>query len=108
VDADSLKFSKVKKVRANEVAMAKKLIEGMTTKWDPDKYEDDYKTQLMGMIKEKIKHPNKKQPAAKAPQKPGNVIDLMSILKESLSHTKSDKGKSTKTRKTKAHHRKAA
>jgi DNA end-binding protein Ku len=108
VDADSLKFSKVKKVRANEIAMAKKLIEGMTTKWDPDKYEDDYKTQLMGMIKEKIKHPNKKQPATKAPQKPSNVIDLMSILKESLSHTKSGKGKAIKSKKAKVHQRKAA
>ena len=112
VNADSLKFSKVKKVRPREVEMARKLIEGMTVKWDPDKYEDDYKTQLMTMIKEKIKHPNKKQPTAKSPKKPDNVIDLMSILKESLSHTKSGAAKSpkavSKPRKAKAHQRKAA
>src|ERR1700761_1107956 len=46
VDSGSLKFSSVKKVRPREVDMAKKLIDGMTVKWDPDKYEDDYKTQL--------------------------------------------------------------
>ena len=40
--------------------MAKKLIDGMTTKWNPDKYQDEYKTQLMAMIEEKVKHPDKK------------------------------------------------
>jgi DNA end-binding protein Ku len=115
VDADDLKFPKGAAARAREVTMAKKLIDGMTTKWDPEKYEDEYKTQLMAMIEEKVKHPDRAQPALKSPKKPTNVIDLMSVLQESLAHTKSGKGKESSSKsktkakpKTKTHHRKAA
>jgi DNA end-binding protein Ku len=78
--------------------MAKKLIDGMTTKWDPDKYEDDYKTQLMTMIKEKVKHPTRKQVPPKTGKKPSNIIDLMSVLQESLSHAKPARTKAHKTK----------
>jgi DNA end-binding protein Ku len=112
VDADSLKFPKAGQARAREVSMAKKLIDGMTAKWEPEKYEDDYKTQLMAMIEEKVKHPDQKHALPKAQKKPSNIIDLMSVLKESLSHTKSKKGtaKPTKAKPkvVKARHRKAA
>jgi DNA end-binding protein Ku len=105
---DDFKFPKKDLARPREIDMAKKLIDGMTAKWNPDKYEDDYKTQLMAMIEEKIKHPNKKQPTAKAPAKPSNVIDLMSVLEESLSHTKSGKSKPRQTSAAKTKPRKAA
>ncbi len=110
VDADSLKFPKKELARAREVAMAKKLIDGMSSKWEPDKYEDDYKTQLMEMIKEKMKNPKKERPLPKAQKKPSNIIDLMSVLEESLSHTKLGKGKSQKpkAKPAKVRHRKAA
>jgi len=110
IDADALKFPKGGHARPKEVEMAKKLIDGMTAKWNPDKYKDDYKTQLMAMIEEKIKHPKEKQTSRKAQKRPSNVIDLMSVLQESLSHTKSGKRKSKapKARVTKPHHRKAA
>jgi len=111
VDADALKFPKGGLARDREVDMAKKLIDGMTEKWKPEKYEDEYKTQLMAMIEEKVKHPKAAHPAPKANKKPSNIIDLMSVLEESLSHTKSGKGKSAPAkRKTKPAkvHRKAA
>ena len=110
IDAGSLKFPKAAQAKPREVGMAKKLIDGMTTKWNPDKYEDEYKTQLMAMIEEKVKHPDKKRSQFKAPKKPSNIIDLMSVLEESLSHTKVGKGNAKKIRPkaTKVHHRKAA
>lgn len=109
VDADSLKFPKAAQARPREVEMATKLIDGMTTKWAPDKYEDEYKTQLMAMIEEKVKHPDKHHAPPKSPKKPSNVIDLMSVLEESLSHTKAGKGaKKVKAKTTKTSHRKAA
>ena len=110
VDADSLKFPKGTQAKPREVSMAKKLIDGMTTKWDPDKYEDEYKTQLMAMIEEKVKHPEKKHAPTKAQKRPSNIIDLMSVLEESLSHTKVGKSKASKSKaKTnKVSHRKAA
>ena len=107
VDADELKFPKADLARDREVAMAKKLIDGMTEKWQPEKYEDDYKTQLMAMIEEKVKHPDAEHPRPKGEKKkPSNVIDLMSVLEESLSHAKGGKKKSAPAKpKT---HRKAA
>jgi DNA end-binding protein Ku len=90
--------------------MAKKLIDGMTEKWNPAKYEDEYKTQLMHMIEEKVKHPDAKHDTPKPRKKPSNVIDLMSVLEESLSHTRGGKTKAAKTKAkpAKAQHRKAA
>jgi DNA end-binding protein Ku len=112
VDADSLKFPKKDQARPREVEMAKKLIDGMTTKWEPDKYKDEYKTQLMAMIEEKVRHPNEKHDAPKAAKRATNVIDLMSVLKESLAGTKGGKSKTseskTKAKLTKAKHKKAA
>ena len=86
----------------------------MTTEWDPHKYKDEYKTQLMAMIEEKVKHPHAKHETQKAKKKPSNVIDLMSVLEESLSHTKGTKRPthavkaSTKSKSKPVHHRKAA
>jgi len=106
VDAEDLKFPKSKQARPREVAMAKKLIEGMTTEWDPEKYKDEYRTQLMAMIEEKVKHPEHKHAAPKSKKHPSNVIDLMSVLQQSLSQAKPAKAKKTKATKTR--HRKAA
>lgn len=100
VDADDVKSPKSGAAKEREISMAKKLIDGMTTKWDPAKYEDEYKTQLMAMIEEKVKHPNQKHdvPHDKK-KKTSNIIDLMSVLEESLSHTKSEKGGSHSVKK---------
>jgi DNA end-binding protein Ku len=110
IDAGDLKFPKRAHVREREVTMARKLIDGMTEKWNPSKYEDEYRTQLMAMIEEKMKHPGAKHKMPKSPKRPSNVIDLMSVLEESLSHTRGGKtaAKKRKTRPAKAHHRKAA
>jgi DNA end-binding protein Ku len=113
-DADDFKFPQANKTRPREIQMAKKLIEGMTTKWDPDKYKDEYKTQLMAMIEEKVKHPHEKHETPKTEKKASNIIDLMSVLEESLAATKSGKSKSSQKKSkptakvVKAKHKKAA
>jgi DNA end-binding protein Ku len=110
VGADELKFPKKGHAREREIQMAKKLIDGMTEKWDPAKYEDEYKTQLMAMIEEKVKNPKAKHELPKTSKKPSNVIDLMSVLEESLSHTRGGKKPAAKekTKPAKTAHRKAA
>src|ERR1700744_1760094 len=95
VDAEDLRFPKKGQARPREVEMAKKLIDGMTTDWDPEKYKDEYKTQLMAMIEEKVKHPHEKHEMPKTTKKATNVIDLMSVLQESLAGTKGGKSKHT-------------
>lgn len=112
VDASALKFPKKEMARPREVEMAKKLIAGMTAKWEPAKYKDEYKNQLMAMIASKVKHPTQKQAPPKAGKKPTNIIDLMSVLEESLAHTKSGKEKasqkSSKAKGSKSRQRLAA
>ena len=34
--------------------MAKSLIDGMSSKWNPEKYKDDYREALMEVIEQKV------------------------------------------------------
>ena len=55
--------------------MAKKLIDAMTTEWEPTKYKDQYQTAVMEMIENKAAH---RAPSAKpeTTRAPSNVVDL--------------------------------
>lgn len=106
-EADFLDEAKLKKVKITpkEISMAKKLLEGMTTKWNPSQYKDTYQDDLKAMIKRKVKSGKTKTvlPVEKSPtEKVGksNVIDMMELLQKSLA-TK-DKGHKEKT--SKRHH----
>ena len=61
----------------------------MTTGWEPDKYDDEYHEALEKLIEEKIEHPEKGMPAPAKKPKATNVVDLVSVLQESLKQSKS-------------------
>lgn len=67
--------------------MAEQLIGNLTERFDASKYEDDYRANLMRIIKAKMK--GKKVEAAE-PTEPEatQVVDLMARLQESLSQGK--------------------
>lgn len=68
-----------------EVKMARSLIESMTTAWDPERYKDEYRDAMMELIEEKIESGGKDVPkTATKPKASGKVIDLVSILQQSL------------------------
>ncbi|HYC56094.1 MAG TPA: Ku protein [Candidatus Binatia bacterium] len=77
-------------VSDREVAMAEKLVEGMTARWKPEKYKDDYRDDVMAMIQKKIKAgqthvievPDADGETEEAPR--ADVVDLMPLLKKSL------------------------
>ncbi len=75
-------------VTSKEVAMAERLVEGMVAKFEPEKYVDEYRRDLMKLIARKVKAGEVNQipeAAAAAPAKPkSNVIDLASLLASSL------------------------
>lgn len=75
-------------VAKKELDMAKALIDGMTTQWDPSRYEDDYREALQKVIDEKIAHPEAVPGKAKKPKRPPQTIDLVSVLQESLDQQK--------------------
>lgn len=73
---------------AKEISMAEKLIEGMTGPWEPKKYRDTYREDLMKRINEKVRNKETHaltEPEKEAkPRKSAEVIDLMEVLKQSL------------------------
>ena len=83
-------------VGKREMAMAKSLVDSMSSKWQPEKYKDDYREALMEVIEEKVEAGGKEieEKPKKAP-KPTKVIDLVSVLQQSLERTGGAKKKST-------------
>ncbi|MFO1498406.1 MAG: Ku protein [Verrucomicrobiota bacterium] len=69
--------------------MATALIDSMTDHWDPAKYTDEYRSALLKLIHDKVEHGGK-LPASSALKKPKatKVIDLVSVLQESLNRTR--------------------
>jgi DNA end-binding protein Ku len=103
IDTKELKIPTGATIGSKELEMAKDLISKMSNKWEPDKYQDDYRRVLLEVIHEKIESGGKEIPARGTAKKPTNVVDLVSVLQESLAHaTKGTAGK----RKSGGHKRK--
>lgn len=81
-----------------ELDIAVKLIENLTTKFEPEKYTNEYKTALTELIQKKVEG-KEIRVAPEAPKQ--NVIDLMEALKASLQEAaKNRPAKSGTKRKT--------
>ncbi len=99
-DPEKLHLPKKMEVGKREMSMAKSLIDGMTSKWEPEKYKDDYREALVDVIEEKVEAGGKEieEKPRKAP-KPTKVIDLVSVLQKSLEQTGGKKKATAKSRK---------
>jgi len=74
-------LGEAKPVNEKELAMATMLIEQLSTPFEPEKYTDDYRVQLMDLIQHKIAG----EDVRIAPQaEQTNVLDLMAALQASL------------------------
>jgi DNA end-binding protein Ku len=82
------------RVQKAEVDMAKSLVENLSASFDPKKYDDTYRKELLDLIRAKAKGKELPEPAE---QEEGEVVDLMEALRESVEQTRS-KGKRTKKR----------
>lgn len=72
-----------KSIRPQEVAMAKKLVEGMEMEWEPTAYHDEYHDDLLKLIKARTKGAKAAKDAPEAPAE-GKVLDLMEALRRSV------------------------
>ena len=99
-DPGKLHVPKNTEVGKREMNMAKSLIDSMSSKWNPEKYKDDYREALMEVIEEKVEAGGKEieEKPKKAP-KPTKVIDLVSVLQKSLEQTGTKKKATTKSRR---------
>ncbi len=82
-------------LNANEIEMANNLIANLSGHFDPAKYTNNYRENLMQVIQAKIAGGE----VAEAPaREPGKIIDLMEALRASLAATEKDKPTTPKRR----------
>lgn len=88
LDASEFKQPVEKAAGKAEMQMAKQLIQSMTSEWKPEQYTDQYHEALEKMIEEKIEHGGEAAPSAAKKKKPTNIVDLVSVLQQSIQKTK--------------------
>jgi DNA end-binding protein Ku len=88
VDAGNLQLPAQSDLSKAELEMAQALIEKMTVTWEPEKYVDDYKSALLELIERKVKEGDRAVETPKARKRTTtNVIDLVEVLRQSLSES---------------------
>jgi DNA end-binding protein Ku len=87
-DLGDYSFPKKGEIRAPELKMARQLIDNLVSKWDPEKYTDEYTANLMRVINAKMKGKKPKLVGEDHTPKQAEVVDLMARLRASLEGTK--------------------
>jgi DNA end-binding protein Ku len=83
VDIKTFEFPAARDVRKPELEMARTLVSNLADDWDPSKYTDQYRENLMKVIKAKLKGKAPRLAAEPEPQQ-AEVVDLMERLRQSL------------------------
>src|SRR5260221_4926422 len=86
VDVHQFDFPAAQGVRKPELEMAKALVNSLAAEWDPSKYTDQYRENLLRIIKGKLKGKKGKLEEAAEPRQ-AEVVDLMERLRRSLEQT---------------------
>jgi DNA end-binding protein Ku len=76
------------KLRKPEVEMAKSLVENLSAEFDPEKYDDTYRKELLQLLR--AKEAGKPLPEPEE-DSGGEVVDLMAALRESVEKTQKTK-----------------
>lgn len=114
VDPSQYSFPSREDVRPQELKMAEQLVENLAEPFDPSRYTDDYRANLMKVIKAKMRGKKIKLEEPEGEPVDSNVLDLMSRLRASLEQGGGKKGArskrvtATKPRATKTSRRKTA
>jgi DNA end-binding protein Ku len=91
-------------VQKKEIELAMKLIGGMTAKWNPSKYHDEYRDVLLKLIQRKVDTGQTEVIGAEvqeeAPVK--QTINFMDVLKKSVEHAAKGREKTGRAAKTRA------
>ena len=101
VDSGAYHFPAAKDVRKPELEMARALVKNFEGVWDPSQYTDEYRANLMKIIKAKMKGKAAKLTAHEEPQT-AEVADLMERLRQSLQGAGTAARKPAKARKSSA------
>jgi DNA end-binding protein Ku len=86
---------KALRITDRELRMAERLVAEMTEDWDPAKYHDEYRDELLAFIKKRDRAGRltaaPEPPEEATPRKRADVIDIAELLKRSLAKTGEDR-----------------
>lgn len=74
-------------IATRELAMARDLIQSMSSEWKPDAYQDKYRTMLMKWIEKKARAGGAMpvaEPEKEGEEEPGRIINITELLQQSL------------------------
>jgi len=83
-DLGDFTFPRKADIRPAELKMARQLIDNLAADWSPEKYNDEYKDNLMRVIAAKMKGRRPKLVAEDHTPRQAEVVDLMARLRASL------------------------
>jgi DNA end-binding protein Ku len=75
-------------LRKAEVEMAKSLVENLSAEFDPERYDDTYRSELLDLIRSKAEG----EPLPEPHEEEAQVVDLMQALRESVERTQKARG----------------
>lgn len=78
-------------VTEKELQLAGTLVEQMVTDWEPQKYHDTYRDDVMALIRKKVEAGDTREvevPRSTEEEAPSGVVDIMSLLKKSVAEKK--------------------
>ena len=86
-------------VSKREVDMAAQIIDSLTSEWDPSRYHDTYRQEVLKLLKKKAEG---KEIVVEEPEESegGEVLDLMAALEASLKQAKGSKTTSSRAKKS--------
>jgi DNA end-binding protein Ku len=90
-DLGDFRFPAKADIRPGEMNMARQLIASLESKWDPEKYTDEYKANLLRVINAKMKGKTPRLVSEDHTPKQAEVVDLMARLRASLEGKKTAK-----------------
>jgi DNA end-binding protein Ku len=89
LDGEVFEEAKPKKPEKRELEMAKQLIDSLTSDFEPDKYRDEYREELLDLLERKAEGKEVVSAPTEEP-KPTKAPDLMAALEESLAAVKGE------------------
>jgi len=92
VDAKEFNFPSREAIRPQELQMAEQLVANLAEPFDPTRYTDEYRANLMKVIKAKMKGKKVKLEEPEGEAHDSDVLDLMSRLRASLEGGTGKKG----------------
>jgi DNA end-binding protein Ku len=83
---DEIDLEAVPAISEREKAAAMQLVQALSQDWDPERYEDTYRTRVLELIEAKAE--GEEVVAEREVAEPTNVVDLMKVLQASVDEAK--------------------